>query len=286
MCFLSGSLEDPLAMKLFLVVRCRLDLVGGLSIREAGLCEVVDVSPEEIGADQMDLVLIGNSQETLVHSRAPLDGIDNLVRQAVLAHNLCRPGVPDHQVVVFITGGEEQAIWADRNRSHSARVEREFNRNLDGEGFQVVWRGEFGDKFAGISHIDLLSEQSWAQVEVQAALEVLADQFLIQGNPAQSLNFLGHVVELTIFRVFLLPLLFLLLIEEVLLCWVVRLTVQRKRSLWGGDCLGHAARFPGHDGVVFPDVPCFLSLFLFLFLLDSLLFHSLQPAFPEGLDIL
>ena len=51
MCFLSGSLEDPLAMKLFLVVRCRLDLVSGLSIRETGLCEVVDVSPEEIGAD-------------------------------------------------------------------------------------------------------------------------------------------------------------------------------------------------------------------------------------------
>ena len=113
---------------------------------------------------------------------------------------------------------------------------------------------------------------------------MFADEVLIEWNLSQGLKFLRDVVEDTIFFIIFLPLLFLLLIEEILFRRVKRFAMLGKRALRSGDSLGHFARLPGHDRIVFPNVPHFLRLSLTFLLLSLLLSHRLHPAFLKGLD--
>ena len=104
-------------------------------------------------------------------------------------------------------------------------MEVEFDRDLHRERLQDVWGWQLGNQLACICHVDLLSEQSWAQVKIKAALKMLTDEVLVQGDFAQGFKFLRKVVDLAILFIVFLPLLFLLLVEEELLRWIKRFSV-------------------------------------------------------------
>lgn len=136
--FLSVSLEHPLAVLLFLVICGSFDLVDFACFAKHCLRVSIDLLSEELWADKVHFVLIGHSKETLFHGGTPLDAVDNLVREAVLTHNLCRTSVPDHQVVVLISRRQEETVWTDSNRAHCRCVERELDRHLHWEWLEVI----------------------------------------------------------------------------------------------------------------------------------------------------
>ena len=92
-------------------------------------------------------------------------------------------------------------------------MEVKLDRNLHRERLQVVRRWQLRNQLARIRQIHLLAQQSRAQVEIEAALEVLTDEVLVEGHFAQSFEFLGQVVELAILFVVFFPLLFFLFVK-------------------------------------------------------------------------
>mmetsp|Transcript_34024 Transcript_34024/g.41961 ORF Transcript_34024/g.41961 Transcript_34024/m.41961 type:complete len:216 (-) Transcript_34024:1102-1749(-) len=209
--------EDPLAELLFLIACSDIEGVGLLSFFDHVLRLHRDVSSVELGRDQVNFVAIGDGQETGVHDWAPFDLVDDFALQFVLAHDLARAGVPNDTVVILVGRGKVEAVWADGNRTHRACVEIEFDRDLHREGFEVIWRGQLRDELAGVGQVDLFAQESRAQVEIQTALEVLTNEILIERHFPERFKLLGHIIELAVLFVLLLPFLLLLVIVKELL---------------------------------------------------------------------
>ena len=92
-------------------------------------------------------------------------------------------------------------------------MEDEIDGNLYREGLKVVRRRHLGNQLARVRHIDLFPEETWTKVKIETSFKVFADEVLVKWNLSQSLKFLWHVVEDTIFLIIFLPLFFLLLIK-------------------------------------------------------------------------
>ena len=73
-------------------------------------------------------------------------------------------------------------------------MENKVERHLGRERLKVLWRWQLWDKSVGITDVDLLLEKSWTQVEVQASLEVLLDQILIERHLSKRVNLLGQEI--------------------------------------------------------------------------------------------
>lgn len=82
------NLELPFAEVLLLVTGSDVNGVSLLSLFEDLLGPLVSIFAVELGCDQMDLILIGDGEEALVHAWAPLNRVNDLVRKLVLANLL------------------------------------------------------------------------------------------------------------------------------------------------------------------------------------------------------
>ena len=69
------------------------------------------------------------------------------------------------------------------------------------------------DQLSRIINIDLLLEDSGAQIQIEAPLEVFADQILVHRHLSECFKLIREEVVRSIFGVFLLELLLLILIE-------------------------------------------------------------------------
>ena len=92
-------------------------------------------------------------------------------------------------------------------------MEVELDSDLNWERFEVVGRGHLRDQLGRVGDIDLFAEESWAEIEVEAALEMLSNQLLVKRDLAESLNLLWHVVKDTVLIVSLLPSFLLFVVE-------------------------------------------------------------------------
>ena len=79
------ALELPFAVMLLLVTSGDIDGVSLLGFLEDLLGELVDVFTVELRSNKMNLVFVGDGEQALVHSWAPLNLVNDLVRQAILA---------------------------------------------------------------------------------------------------------------------------------------------------------------------------------------------------------
>ena len=77
--FPGSSLEDPLAELFFLLAGCRLNLVSLFSSCKDVLGVCVRFLSEQLWANEMDFEFVCYGEEALVHSRAPLNCVDNFV---------------------------------------------------------------------------------------------------------------------------------------------------------------------------------------------------------------
>ena len=82
------------------------------------------------------------------------------------------------------------------------------------EGSQIAWLRQLGHKILGIDvHAHLALPRG--QVHVEASLEALLHKVLVARNEAQSRVLLRNKVDSPLVRLLLLPLLLLLLVEQV-----------------------------------------------------------------------
>ena len=95
--------EYPLAEMFLLVIGSDIKLVALLCFLDHVLGEGVDVLSIEFWPDQVDLILISDSEEALIGRWAPLNSVDDLVWQAVSPHHLARASVPNYQIMVLVS---------------------------------------------------------------------------------------------------------------------------------------------------------------------------------------
>ena len=165
-------------------------------------------------------------------------------------------------------------------------MEHKLNRHLCWERLQVVWRGQLRDQLSRVSQVCFLAQESWAQVQIKAPLEVLLDQISIQWHFPQSFKLLWQIIQLLILIIVFKPLIFLLLVKEILLWWIKRLTMQWQIPLRRSDSFGHPARSPCHNRVILPDIPHLFCLLFPVLLFLLLLCECLHPSFLECLHVL
>ena len=224
----------------------------------------------------MDLLFIPDCKETIRGVWAPFYTINSFVWQLIFPDDFSCPRVPDHEIVVFISRGQEHAVWRYWHCPHCCRMEFEVDWDLGREWLQIIRRWQFRDKLTWISNVDLLLQQPWTQIQVKAPLEMLLDEVLVERNFPERFELLREIVGLSVILIVLKPFLFLFVIKEVFFRWVDWFGMSGEVSLWCCDRLWHSSWLPCHDRVVFPDVPylfCFFLTFLFLLFLLRDRFH-------------
>ena len=136
---LTSRLEGPLCVTLLFGCRSRFDFVSLLCDADSGLGPLVDCACREFRGDQVDLFLVSDSQEAVSCVWTPLNAVNHLVWKFVFPYNLGCLRVPDHEVVILVSRGQEHSIWGDCDGSYCGRVEVEVNRYLSRERLQVIW---------------------------------------------------------------------------------------------------------------------------------------------------
>ena len=88
---------------LLFVIGGDVNLVSLLRLLHHIFREHVDILTVELRPDKVDLCLVGDCEQTLARRRAPLNRVNNFVRQTVVPDHLTRASVPYDQVVVLVS---------------------------------------------------------------------------------------------------------------------------------------------------------------------------------------